>query len=78
MLAYLKNLKRTQENERSNMTFPTHFIDEKNKVVVFHIKVVFSVMMPIAIWIKSFPDDFKGISCRCAETFYKLSAKVND
>ena len=27
---------------------------------------------------KSFPDDFKGDTCRCEETFNKLRAKIND
>ena len=60
------------------INIPPHFIDEKNKEVVFHIKGAYSVTMAISIWMKSFPDDFKGISCRCEETFYKLRAKVND
>ena len=60
------------------MNIPPHFIDEKNKEVVFHIKGAYSVTMAISIWMESFPDDFKGISCRCEETFYKLRAKVND
>ena len=60
------------------MNIPPHFIDEKNKEVVFHIKGAYSVTMAISICMKSFPDDFKGISCRCEETFYKLRAKVND
>ena len=60
------------------MNIPPHFIDEKNKEVVFHIKGAYSVTMAISIWMTSFPDDFKGISCRCEETFYKLRAKVND
>tara|TARA_B100001029_G_scaffold124415_1_gene103663 strand:+ start:258 stop:440 length:183 start_codon:yes stop_codon:yes gene_type:complete len=60
------------------MTLPPHFIDKKKKEVVLHLKGGYSVTMATSIWMKSFPDDFKGISCRCAETFYKLSAKVND
>ena len=60
------------------MNIPPHFIDEKKKEVVFHVKGAYSVMMAISLWMKSFPDDFKGISCRCEETFYKLRAKVND
>ena len=51
----------TQENERSNMTLPPHFIDEKNKEVVFYVKGGYSVTMAMSIWMKSFPDDFKGI-----------------
>ena len=62
----------------SKENIPPHFIDEKNKEVVFHVKGGYSVTMAMSIWMKSFPDDFKGISCRCEETFYKLRAKVND
>ena len=60
------------------MTLPPHFIDEKNKEVVFHVKGGYSVTMAMSIWMKSFQEDFKGVSCRCEETFYKLRAKVND
>tara|TARA_B100000965_G_C19088759_1_gene539635 strand:+ start:64 stop:246 length:183 start_codon:yes stop_codon:yes gene_type:complete len=60
------------------MTLPPHFIDENNKEVVFHIKGAYSVKMAFSIWMKSFPDDLKGILCSCEETFYKLRAKVND
>ena len=60
------------------MTLPPHYIDEKNKEVVFHIKGIYPVTMAIATWMKSFPSDYKGITCRCEETFYTLRAKVND
>ncbi|WP_038650553.1 hypothetical protein [Prochlorococcus sp. MIT 0801] len=59
------------------MSLPPYFIDEKNKEVVFHIKGD-PVTMAILTWMKSFPDHYKGVSCRCEETFYKLRAKVND
>ncbi len=60
------------------MSLPPHFIDEKNKEVVFYIKGAYPVTMEIPTWMKFFPDHFKGVSCRCEETFYKLRAKVND
>tara|TARA_X000001036_G_scaffold271292_1_gene251880 strand:+ start:719 stop:901 length:183 start_codon:yes stop_codon:yes gene_type:complete len=60
------------------MSLPSHFIDAKKKEVVFHIKGGHPVTMKIATWMKSFPDEYKGISCRCEETFYKLRSKVND
>ena len=60
------------------MTIPPHFIDEKNKEVVFHPKGGYPVMMAITTWMKFFPDDYKGVTCRGEETFYKLRAKVND
>ena len=73
-----KNLKEDSKDEISTMTIPPHFIDEKNKEVVFNLKGGYPVTMTIPTWIKSFPDNFKGITCRCEETFYKLRAKVND
>ena len=60
------------------MSLPPHFIDAKKKEVVFHIKGGHPVTMSIPTWMKSFPDEYKGISCRCEETFYKLRAKVNE
>ena len=59
------------------MTLPPHFIDEKKKEVVFHLKGGYPVTMVIPIWMKSFPDGFRGVICRCEETFYKLRAKLN-
>ena len=60
------------------MRLPSQFVDKKNKEVVFHLKGGYPVTMAMPIWMKSFPDDFKGVTCRCEETFYKLRAKVND
>ena len=60
------------------MSLPPHFVDEKNKEVVFHLKGGYPVTMAIPTWMKSFPDDYKGITFRCEETFYKLRAKIND
>ena len=60
------------------MSLPPHFIDEKNKEVVFHLKGGYPVTMAIPTWMTSFPNDYKAITCRCEETFYKLRAKIND
>ena len=60
------------------MSLPPHLIDQKNKEVVFHIKGGHPVKMAIPAWMKSFPDDYKGITCRYKETFYKLKAKVKE
>ncbi len=57
------------------MTLLPYFIDEKNKEVVFHVNDGYSLMMEMSIWMKSFPDAFKGISCRCEETCDKLRQK---
>ena len=66
-------------NEKSEGTFiPPYFIDEKKKEVVFHIPGGFPIVMAIPTWMEFFPDDYKGVACRCEETFYKLRAKVND
>jgi len=47
------------------MSLLPHFIDEKTKRLSFTSKVV---MMAIATWIESFPDDYRGLSCRCEES----------
>ena len=60
------------------MTLPPHFIDEKKKEVIFHIKGGYPVTMAIPSFMQSFPKGYKGVSCRCEETFYKLRAKVNE
>ena len=60
------------------MSLPPHFIDEKKKEVVFHLKGTFPVQLAIPTWMKSFPKGFKGVTCRCEETFYKLRAKVQE
>ena len=60
------------------MNIPPHYIDEKNKEVVFHIKGGFPTTMAIPTWMKSFPSDYSSSVVRCEETFYKLRAKVNE
>ena len=59
-------------------SMPPHYLDEKKKEVVFHIKGGFPVTMAIPTWMKSFPDDYKGVVIRCEETFYRMreGAKV--
>ena len=59
-------------------SMPPHYLDEKNKEVVFHIKGGFPTTMAIPTWMKNFPDGYKGLVVRCEETFYKLRAKVNE
>jgi hypothetical protein len=60
------------------MNIPPHYIDEKNKEVVFHIKGGFPTTMAIPTWMKSFPSDYSASVVRCEETFYKLRGKVNE
>tara|TARA_B100000965_G_scaffold380145_1_gene376459 strand:- start:300 stop:482 length:183 start_codon:yes stop_codon:yes gene_type:complete len=60
------------------MTLSPHFIDEKKKEVIFQIKGVYPVMMAIPTFMQSFPKGFKGVICRCEETFYKLRSKANE
>ena len=60
------------------MTLPPHFIDEKKKEGVFHIKGGYPVTMAIPTFMQSFQKGFKGFTCRCEETFYKLRSKVNE
>ena len=57
---------------------PPHFVDEEKKEVVFHIPEGFPVVMAIPTWMKYFPPDYKDVSCRYEETFYKLRAKVTE
>tara|TARA_Y100001968_G_scaffold275270_1_gene268898 strand:- start:1929 stop:2090 length:162 start_codon:yes stop_codon:yes gene_type:complete len=41
------------------MTLPPHFIDTKNKEVIFHLKGGYPVKIAIATWMKSFPENTK-------------------
>ena len=41
------------------MSLPPHFIDEKNKEVVFHIKGTFPVQLAIPTWMQSFPKGLR-------------------
>ena len=60
------------------MTLPPHFVDKKNKEIVFHLKGDYPVSIAIPTWMKYCPDEYKGVTCRWKETFYKLRAKVNE
>ena len=60
------------------MTLPPHFTDDKKKEVVFHINGGYPVKMVIPDFMQAFPKGFKGVICRCEETFYKLRLKVNE
>ena len=73
-----KNYPRLRNGKLEGTGMPPHFIDEKNKEVVFHIKGGYPVTMAIPSFMKSFPKGFKGVTCRCEETFYKLRAKVKE
>ena len=53
------------------MSLPPHFIDKKNKEVVFHIKGGHPVKMAIPTWMKSFPDHYN----KKQENLLKNSAK---
>ena len=54
------------------VNLPPHFLDEKKKEVVFHIKGGFPVTMGIPTCMKAFPPEYKGVVVRCEETFYRL------
>ncbi len=73
-----RNYPRLRNGKLEGGGMPPHFIDERKKEVVFHIPGVFPVTMAIPTWMKSFPKGFKGVTCRCEETFYKLRAKANE
>ena len=72
------NYPRLRNGKVEGGSMPPHYLDEKNKQVVFHIKGGFPTTMAIPIWMKNFPDDLKGVVVRCEETFYKLRARVNE
>ena len=59
-----------------NMSLPMNFLDEK-KQDFFHIEAGHPVTMAMPTWMKSILDNYKSISCRSKETFYKLKAKIN-
>jgi len=73
-----KNYPRLRNGKLEGTGMPPHFIDEKKKEVVFHLKGTFPVQLAIPTWMQSFPEGFKGVTCRCEETFYKLRAKVKE
>ncbi|MBW3050149.1 hypothetical protein DNJ72_08335 [Prochlorococcus marinus XMU1403] len=53
------------------MSLPPHFLDEKKKEVAFYLTGTFPVQLAIPPWMQSFPECFKGVTCRCEETIYK-------
>ena len=57
---------------------PPHFIIERKKEVVFHIKGGFSTRMFIPIFMKDFPEGYKASVIRCEETFYRMREKGNE
>ena len=65
-------------NGKVDLGLPPYYLDEKNKEVVFHLKGAYPATMAIPVWMKNFPDGYKGLVVRCEETFYKLRAKVNE
>ena len=65
-----KRCPRLRNGKLEGGSMPPHYLDEKKKEVVFHIKGGFPVTMAIPTWMKSFPDDYKGVVIRCEETFY--------
>ena len=40
---------------------PPHYLDEKSKQVVFHIKGGFPTTMAIPAWMKRFPDGYEDV-----------------
>ena len=55
-------------------SIPPHFMDEKKKEVILHIKVGLPVTMAIATWMESFLADYKCVVViRCEKTFYQFS-----
>tara|TARA_Y100001970_G_scaffold164253_1_gene200675 strand:- start:5657 stop:5905 length:249 start_codon:yes stop_codon:yes gene_type:complete len=73
-----KNYPRLRNGKLEGTGMPPHFLDEKKKEVIFHIKGGFPTTMLIPTWMKYFPPDYKGYACRCEETFYRMRAKVNE
>ena len=63
----------------SKENIPLNFVLDKSKEVILYLgKGEVEGEKELQAWMKDSPSNFKGISCRCEETFYKLSAKVND
>ena len=73
-----KNYPRLRNGKLEGGEIPPHYLDNKNKQVVFHLKGAYPATLAIPTWMKFFPEDYKGVVVRCEETFYKLRAKVNE
>ena len=58
------------------MSLPPHYVDEKKKEVVFHLKGGYPVTMAIPTWMQSFPDDYKSIVVSSLDEFKKYGGKV--
>ena len=72
------NYPRLRNGKLEGGGIPPHYVDEKNKEVVFHIPGGFPVTLGIPTWMKAFPSDYKGTCIRCEESFYRWRAKVNE
>ena len=57
------------------MNIPRHFVDQKNKQVVFHIKGGYSISTEVPTWMGAFLYGYKGVTIRSKETFYKMREK---
>ena len=61
------------------MITPPHFVIERTKEVVWHIKGGYPVtaMLP-SLMSKHFSSEYTCSVVRCEETFYKLRARANE
>ena len=70
-----RNYPRLRNGKLEGEGLPPHFVNEKEKEVVFHLKGAYPATIAIPTWLKHFPVAYKGVVVRCEETFYKLRAK---
>ena len=73
-----RNYPRLRNGKLEGGGIPPHYVDEKNKEVVFHIPSGYPATLGIPTWMRPFPSDYKGSCIRCEESFYRLRAKVNE
>ena len=73
-----RNYPRLRSGKLEGGGIPTHYLDDKNKEVVFLIPSGYSATIGIPKWIRAFSSDYKGSCIRCEESFYRLRAKVNE
>ena len=57
---------------------PPHFVIEKEKKVVFHVKGIIPEEVILDTYISYFPEGYKGILVRCEESFFKMRIKENN
>ena len=57
---------------------PPHFIIEKEKKVVFHIKGIYPAQFILDQYISNFPEGYKISIVRCEESFYNMRVKENN